>query len=48
MSTLDPQDFGKPLLFLMPMEQLIEAPLDKTHPDHVIKVRVVLPKEKQV
>lgn len=47
-SLLDPQNFGKPLPYPKPIEPLIEAPLDKTHPDWVVKAKVVLPKEKQV
>lgn len=43
---MDPWDFAISLLHLEPIKLLIKAPLDKAHPDQVIKVGTMLPKEK--
>lgn len=45
---MDPRNFAKSLPHRKPMKSLIEAPLDKAHPDHIVKDDATLPKEKQV
>lgn len=42
---MDPQDFEKPFSHIEPMENLIEALLDKSRLDQVVKVRATLPEK---